>query len=242
MREAPMAAALRPGLPAGPPPGRGGRLLRRGVAWRLGHAPGQLRRASRTCRRRSIRPCPPWSRDLKDRGLLDSTLVIWMGEFGRTPRINAQASRPRPLPAAWSTVLAGGGIKGGQVIGKTDKDGATVDGTAHLRHRLHGHRLHGPRHRPHQAEHDAQRPADPHRRQGREADPGTVWLRARRSWSSEKTKAGDPSPRPSRESGPPLRGGLSTEKIRHKGGPPLSRSPAERRPRPECLRPHGRTH
>jgi hypothetical protein len=67
-------------------------------------------------------------RDLKERGLLDSTLVVWMGEFGRTPRINKRGAAPGRdhYPRAWSTVLAGGGIKGGQVIGKTDKEGASV--------------------------------------------------------------------------------------------------------------------
>ncbi len=72
---------------------------------------------------------PAWSaliEDLKDRGLLDSTLVIWMGEFGRTPKINGNGGRDH-YGRAWSTVLMGGGIKGGQVIGRTDKDGATVE-------------------------------------------------------------------------------------------------------------------
>jgi uncharacterized protein (DUF1501 family) len=64
--------------------------------------------------------------DLKDRSLLDSTLVIWMGEFGRTPRINNNGGRDH-FGRAWSTVLMGGGIKSGQVIGRTDKDGATVE-------------------------------------------------------------------------------------------------------------------
>ena len=66
--------------------------------------------------------------DLKQRGLLDSTLVVWMGEFGRTPRINTRGAKPGRdhYPRAWSTVLAGGGIKGGQVVGKTDKEGAAV--------------------------------------------------------------------------------------------------------------------
>ncbi len=66
--------------------------------------------------------------DLKERGLLDSTLVIWMGEFGRTPKINARGAQPGRdhYPRAWSSVMVGGGIKGGQVIGKTDKEGATV--------------------------------------------------------------------------------------------------------------------
>jgi len=66
--------------------------------------------------------------DLKERGLLDSTLVIWMGEFGRTPKINSRGAQPDRdhYPRAWSTVLIGGGIKGGQVVSKTDKEGATV--------------------------------------------------------------------------------------------------------------------
>jgi hypothetical protein len=67
-------------------------------------------------------------KDLKDRGLLETTLIIWMGEFGRTPNINQRGAKPGRdhYPRAWSTVLMGGGIKGGQVIGKTDKEGATV--------------------------------------------------------------------------------------------------------------------
>jgi hypothetical protein len=66
--------------------------------------------------------------ELKERGLLDSTLVIWMGEFGRTPHINKRGPKPGRdhYPRAWSTVLVGGGIKGGQVVGKTDKEGASV--------------------------------------------------------------------------------------------------------------------
>jgi uncharacterized protein (DUF1501 family) len=64
--------------------------------------------------------------DLEQRGLLDSTLIVWMGEFGRTPRINPGNGRDH-YPAAWSTVLAGGGIKGGQAIGKTSRDGSMVE-------------------------------------------------------------------------------------------------------------------
>jgi hypothetical protein len=66
--------------------------------------------------------------DLKERGLLDDTLVVWMGEFGRTPKINSRGAKPGRdhYPRAWSSVLAGGGIKGGQAVGKTDAEGATV--------------------------------------------------------------------------------------------------------------------
>ena len=64
--------------------------------------------------------------DLKDRGLLETTTIVWMGEFGRTPKINPQKGRDH-FPNAWSTVIAGGGIKGGQAVGKTSKDGTTVE-------------------------------------------------------------------------------------------------------------------
>jgi uncharacterized protein (DUF1501 family) len=63
--------------------------------------------------------------DLKDKGMLANTLVVWMGEFGRTPIINNNAGRDH-FPLAWSTVLAGAGIKGGQAIGSTGKDGREV--------------------------------------------------------------------------------------------------------------------
>ncbi|HEV3121597.1 MAG TPA: DUF1501 domain-containing protein [Isosphaeraceae bacterium] len=61
--------------------------------------------------------------DLRDRGLLDETLVIVMGEFGRTPRFNKNAGRDH-WPHCFSVVLAGGGIQGGQVLGASDKIGA----------------------------------------------------------------------------------------------------------------------
>jgi uncharacterized protein (DUF1501 family) len=60
--------------------------------------------------------------DLAERGLLDSTLVVAMGEFGRTPKLNARAGRDH-WPRVFSLLLAGGGIKGGQVIGSSDRVG-----------------------------------------------------------------------------------------------------------------------
>ncbi len=63
--------------------------------------------------------------DLSDRGLLDSTVIVCMGEFGRTPKINGGSGRDH-YPVAWSSVLAGGGLQGGSVIGKTAPDGMTV--------------------------------------------------------------------------------------------------------------------
>jgi uncharacterized protein (DUF1501 family) len=64
--------------------------------------------------------------DLKERGLLDSTLVVWMGEFGRTPKINNNKGRDH-WANSWSTVLTGGGIKGGQAVGKTSADGMAIE-------------------------------------------------------------------------------------------------------------------
>jgi uncharacterized protein (DUF1501 family) len=64
--------------------------------------------------------------DLKERGLLESTLIVWMGEFGRTPTINGDTGRDH-YPGAWTAVLGGGGIKGGQVIGKTSAGGETIE-------------------------------------------------------------------------------------------------------------------
>jgi len=63
--------------------------------------------------------------DLRDRGLLDTTLVIWMGEFGRTPNINANSGRDH-FPRAFNVALAGGGIRGGRVIGQTDAGGTEI--------------------------------------------------------------------------------------------------------------------
>ena len=76
-------------------------------------------------------------RDLKSRGLLDSTLLMVSTEFGRTPKINGTAGRDH-WPKVFSVVLAGGGIKKGSVYGKSDatatepeEDGLTVEDLAH---------------------------------------------------------------------------------------------------------------
>ena len=57
--------------------------------------------------------------DLEERGLLDETLILWMGEFGRTPNINKNASRDH-WPRCYTTLMAGGGVKGGYVYGASD--------------------------------------------------------------------------------------------------------------------------
>ena len=71
--------------------------------------------------------------DLSQRGMLDETLVVWTGEFGRTPRVNNNAGRDH-WGAVYSTVLAGGGIRGGQAYGSSDKiGGQPVDNPVHVR-------------------------------------------------------------------------------------------------------------
>ncbi len=63
--------------------------------------------------------------DLEKRGLLDSTMVMWMGEFGRTPAINADTGRDH-FPRAFSAVVGGGGLAGGRVIGETNAGGMEI--------------------------------------------------------------------------------------------------------------------
>jgi len=72
---------------------------------------------------------PAWAsmlQDLQDRGLLQDTLVVWTSEFGRTPAINGQGGRDH-FGRAWTVVLAGGGIKGGQHYGASNQDGFEVE-------------------------------------------------------------------------------------------------------------------
>ena len=61
--------------------------------------------------------------ELHDRRLLDDTMVLAMGEFGRTPKVNPAGGRDH-WPQCWTVLMAGGGIKGGQIIGGSDEIGA----------------------------------------------------------------------------------------------------------------------
>ncbi len=65
---------------------------------------------------------PTFLSDLDERGLLDETLVVWVGEFGRTPKMNANVSRDH-WPGCYTALLAGGGLKRGYVHGASDKNG-----------------------------------------------------------------------------------------------------------------------
>ena len=64
--------------------------------------------------------------DLDQRGLLQDTAIIWMGEFSRTPRINGSAGRDH-WARSWSVVVGGAGMKGGIAVGKTNADGTEVE-------------------------------------------------------------------------------------------------------------------
>ncbi len=79
--------------------------------------------------------------DLKRLGLLESTLVMWAGEFGRTPTNQGGKGRDHS-PRGFSTWMAGGGVKGGQTVGRTDDFGyAAIDNKVHV-HDLHATALH----------------------------------------------------------------------------------------------------
>jgi hypothetical protein len=87
------------------------------------------------------RPIAALLADLKRRGLLDTTLVVWTGEFGRTPTGQNGKGRDHS-PRGFSTWMAGGGVKGGQVVGATDEFGyAAVENRVHV-HDLHASILH----------------------------------------------------------------------------------------------------
>ena len=80
-------------------------------------------------------------RDLRDRGLLDTTLVVWSGEFGRTPFAQGSEGRDHN-PQAFSLWLAGGGVKGGTIVGATDDYGYRVVEKKFMIHDLHATMLH----------------------------------------------------------------------------------------------------
>jgi hypothetical protein len=80
-------------------------------------------------------------RDLKDRGMLDSTLVVWSGEFGRTPFAQGSDGRDHN-PQAFSMWMAGGGVKGGTITGATDEFGYRVIEKKFMIHDLHATMLH----------------------------------------------------------------------------------------------------
>ena len=132
-------------MPAGPPAGRARRPVRPGL---LGDVNGWdahddiEAQPRRRCAPRPTGRSPGCSTDLKRRGLLDETLVIWGGEFGRMPMSEQAAAGRDHNPHGFTVWLAGGGVKGGTVHGATDEVGlrAEVD-PVHV-HDLHATILH----------------------------------------------------------------------------------------------------
>jgi hypothetical protein len=102
---------------------------------------GNLKKGHENNARAVDQPIAALIRDLKDRGMLDSTLVVWSGEFGRTPF--AQGSNGRDHnPQAFTLWMAGGGVKGGTVVGATDDYGYRVVEKKFMIHDLHATMLH----------------------------------------------------------------------------------------------------
>ncbi|MBM81152.1 MAG: hypothetical protein CMJ78_11240 [Planctomycetaceae bacterium] len=107
------------------------RMVERGVRFvqiRVGgwDAHGNIHGNHTNMAARTDQPVAALLEDLQRHGLLDSTLVVWGGEFGRTPTMEGRGKGRDHSPSAYSVWLAGGGIRGGQVIGQTDPIGYTV--------------------------------------------------------------------------------------------------------------------
>lgn len=107
------------------------RMVQRGVKFvqvRVGgwDAHGNIQANHEKMAGRTDRPVAALLEDLKQQGLLKSTLVVWGGEFGRTPTMEGLGKGRDHSPAAYTVWLAGGGVRGGQVIGSTDEIGYTV--------------------------------------------------------------------------------------------------------------------
>jgi len=107
------------------------RMVQRGVRFiqiRVGgwDAHGNLKGNHEKLAARTDAPIAALLTDLKQTGLLDETLVVWGGEFGRTPTMEGRAGGRDHSPSAYTVWLAGGGVQGGQTIGTTDPIGYTV--------------------------------------------------------------------------------------------------------------------
>ena len=139
--------AVRPAVPGGAAAGRARRALRADLprlqrrGRRLGRPRRPRSRPHAACAARSISRSPACSKDLKQRGLLDETLVVWGTEFGRTPGAEGADGRDHH-PYGFSVWLAGGGIKGGIVHGATDELGFHAVENRHYVTDIHATVLH----------------------------------------------------------------------------------------------------
>ncbi len=117
--------------------------------------------------------------DLSRRGMLETTMVLAFGEFGRTPKINPAGGRDHH-PACWTVLFAGGPIQGGRVVGASDEIGYAPKDRPVTTGRDRRHGLPGTRARPRHRASRPPEPTDPSGRSRRRADPGTVLNRRRR--------------------------------------------------------------
>ena len=132
---------LRPAVPAGPAARRGGRALRRGHHRPAGTSTATSRTRSANTATAIDKPIAGLLADLKARGLLKDTLVIWGGEFGRTPYAQGDDGRDHNNKG-FTIWMAGGGVKGGLAYGETDDYGyEAVEGKVHI-HDWHATILH----------------------------------------------------------------------------------------------------
>jgi uncharacterized protein (DUF1501 family) len=123
------------------------RMVERGVRFvqvRVGgwDAHGDIKKNHSRMASITDRPVAALLTDLKQRSLLDSTLVVWGGEFGRTPTMEGRAGGRDHSPAGYSVWMAGGGVRGGQVIGQTDPIGYVVTERPVSPHDFHATILH----------------------------------------------------------------------------------------------------
>ena len=105
-------------------------------------AHGNIKANHEKLAKRTDRPIAALLADLKQRGLLDTTLVVWAGEFGRTPTMEGRGKGRDHSPAGYTTWMAGGGVRGGQIIGQTDPLGYVATERPVSPHDFHATILH----------------------------------------------------------------------------------------------------
>ena len=158
-------AVVRQQLPDGPPAAGARRAVRAIVPRSVGPARQPDARPARRTAKTPIGPAAALVKDLKQRGLLDDTIVLWGGEFGRTPMAEGGNDGRDHHPNAFTYWMAGGGIKPGLTLGRTDDFGFNVvEDRVHV-HDLARHALAPAGLRPHEADLPLPRPRlPPHRR------------------------------------------------------------------------------
>ena len=172
----PGQAVVRAGLPAGAADDRARRAVRQHLPRRLGRPLRRGRQPARTTAARPTRRPPRWCKDLKQRGLLDETLVIWGGEFGRTPMVETNPALgpqpgPRPPPAGVHDVAGRRRHQAGpDATARPTTSASTSSRTPVHVHDLQATILHLPRPRPRAADLPPRRPRLPPDRRLRQGD------------------------------------------------------------------------